>query len=611
MFANVFQRRLGLGLSGLGFASALMMASGAGAQPITGAFNFQGELASGGTPAAGLHDMRFRLFDAASGGAQVGSVLCADNVQVAAGRFVTTLDFGVNAFAGQRRFLEIDVRSDSGLNCANNAGFTTLGPRIEVGATPYATFAPTAGAAQTAASATNATNAASLNGQPASFYNSASNLSAGVLADARLSANVPRLNAATSAFTGGVSATTLTGTHVGDGTGVTNLNASNVASGTLADARLSANVPRFDALGTFTQGIQAQGAGFVAPNNGAPTVRAELGWVNDKATLRVTGSGAGARNGLTFGTISVAEAMVLSDSGELGIGVTAPTQKLDVNGAVRSRTGGFVFPDGSTQQSALQAQNQTGISGGTQNPQRLRVVVNGVSTGVLLAEPIIFNPNADTTVRILRPLSGDATWRNAYRNATNLPLVLEVLNSTTNVVVATYTFASVRPVSWITQTADAGGVYESISLVYPSNGLNGNIPTKVVSTPGDQRPPIALFRNHLPATTGVDTRLRIGTVVRTDMTVLDNPRLTNSPEPIPDIIEFQVGYSPTSTASLWPGFVANPRTPFQARFVFETTPFNYTTIFTSNAAGAVTDFMLLKVGDDGCPIEIAAIKFAL
>ncbi|GDY00649.1 hypothetical protein LBMAG48_30520 [Phycisphaerae bacterium] len=412
MFANVFQRRLGLGLSGLGFSAALMMASGAGAQPITGAFSFQGELASGGTPAAGLHDMRFRLFDAASGGAQVGSVLCADNVQVAAGRFVTTLDFGANAFAGQRRFLEIDVRSDSGLNCANNAGFTTLGPRIEVGATPYATFAPTAGAAQTAASATNA---ASLNGQPASFYSSASNLSAGVLADARLSTNVPRLNAATSAFTGGVSATTLTGTHVGDGTGVTNLNASNVASGTLADARLSANVPRLNAANVFSGAMTA--ASFAG--SGA-------GLVNLSASNVASGTLADARLSSNIPRLNAANtfALGMTINGDVGIGTSAPEAPLHVRGG-GSLGGIVVTPDVTdTQSQILLAENTTASNAmlmrynGTTNNLEFR----GRAADVESAAHMTIGRDSGV-VTVSGGLAIPATERSLWINATNFQII--------------------------------------------------------------------------------------------------------------------------------------------------------------------------------------------
>jgi hypothetical protein len=51
---------------------------------------------------------------------------------------------------------------------------------------------------------------------------------------------------------GGFSAGTVTGTFVGDGSGLTKLNAGQLASGTVADGRLSANVPLLSANQTFS-----------------------------------------------------------------------------------------------------------------------------------------------------------------------------------------------------------------------------------------------------------------------------------------------------------------------------------------------------------------------
>lgn len=44
--------------------------------------------------------------------------------------------------------------------------------------------------------------------------------------------------------------------------------------------------------------------------------------------------------------------MTLTEAGALGLGTAAPTERLDVNGRIRSRTGGFVFPDGTVQTTA-------------------------------------------------------------------------------------------------------------------------------------------------------------------------------------------------------------------------------------------------------------------
>ena len=122
--------------------AACLVASGALAQST--AFTYQGELKSEGQPAAGLHDLRFKLFDAVSGGAQIGTTQCADNVVVTDGRFTTSIDFGPQFTSTASRFLEIEVRRDTGLNCANTTGYTLLSPRQPVTPAPRATAATTA-----------------------------------------------------------------------------------------------------------------------------------------------------------------------------------------------------------------------------------------------------------------------------------------------------------------------------------------------------------------------------------------------------------------------------------------------------------------------------------
>lgn len=166
------------------------------AQPLTTSFTFQGVVNDGGTPANATYDLQFRLYDAATSGTQVGPTLCSDNLPVSSGAFSVQLDFGPSAFAGSRRFIEMSIRPDTGLGCGTSTGFTTLDPRQEVTATPYAQHA--LGAA-TASVATTALSASSLGGQPSSFYTNASNIASGTLADSRLSTNVPRVST-TNAF---------------------------------------------------------------------------------------------------------------------------------------------------------------------------------------------------------------------------------------------------------------------------------------------------------------------------------------------------------------------------------------------------------------------------
>ena len=150
-------------------AAILTLTSVAAAQPLSTAFTYQGELRDAGSPVNGTYDLRFRLYDALTGGAQLGTTLCVDNTASVDGRLTVSLDFGPQ-FAGQKRFLEVEVRRDAGLNCVNPADFVILGPRQDLSPTPNALFAL---AATTAATATNATR---LNGQLATFYTNAANL---------------------------------------------------------------------------------------------------------------------------------------------------------------------------------------------------------------------------------------------------------------------------------------------------------------------------------------------------------------------------------------------------------------------------------------------------
>lgn len=78
---------------------------------------------------------------------------------------------------------------------------------------------------------------------------SAANLASGILNDGVLSGNVPLLNASTLDFVGSATFGGLTAS----GAGLTNLNAANLASGTIDDSRLSGNVVRVNIANTLTE----------------------------------------------------------------------------------------------------------------------------------------------------------------------------------------------------------------------------------------------------------------------------------------------------------------------------------------------------------------------
>jgi hypothetical protein len=97
------------------------------------AFTYQGELLELGAPVTGPGDFQFSLWDAVSGGAQIGATVPASAIAVEDGRFTASLDFGAAAFDGDARWLEIAVDYPSG-----TGSFTTLSPRQPLSAAPYA-----------------------------------------------------------------------------------------------------------------------------------------------------------------------------------------------------------------------------------------------------------------------------------------------------------------------------------------------------------------------------------------------------------------------------------------------------------------------------------------
>jgi hypothetical protein len=83
------------------------------------AFTYQGRLDDGGSPASGLYDLSFSLYDAPSEGIQQGNPLIQFATAISNGLFTVVLDFGPQ-FPGAGRWLELGVRTNGG------EAFTTL-----------------------------------------------------------------------------------------------------------------------------------------------------------------------------------------------------------------------------------------------------------------------------------------------------------------------------------------------------------------------------------------------------------------------------------------------------------------------------------------------------
>ncbi len=111
---------------------------GVGVQALMGtAFTYQGHLKKDGTPVNGNCDFLFSLWDAETGGNQIGSNVEKTNVPVSNGLFTVQLDFGSGAFQGDARWLEIALRCPAG-----SGSYTTLSPRQPLTPAPYALALP-------------------------------------------------------------------------------------------------------------------------------------------------------------------------------------------------------------------------------------------------------------------------------------------------------------------------------------------------------------------------------------------------------------------------------------------------------------------------------------
>jgi hypothetical protein len=135
-------------------AIAVFLSGAVNAQ--TTLFSFQGKLPNEAAPASDIFEMEFRLFDAATGGTQIGATNTVGEIAVKNRSFTVWLDFGAAAFPGADRFIEISYRRSGG-----NQPFAIVFPREQVLSVPYSIRS---------LAATTADNALSLNGLDVSNF---------------------------------------------------------------------------------------------------------------------------------------------------------------------------------------------------------------------------------------------------------------------------------------------------------------------------------------------------------------------------------------------------------------------------------------------------------
>ena len=252
-------------------------------------------------------------------------------------------------------------------------------------------------------------NALNLGGIPASAYattnhtHSAAAITSGSLLDARLSANVALLNSSSLNFSGTVSA----GAFAGPGSGLTGLNADNLASGTVPDARLNPS-PNFG--GTVTAGrlkigtahtllgTRATIAGGTASSNAGTDSTIGGGTANTIMEGYYCAIGGGSYNLISN---SIANATIPGGAGNI---VSADCSFAAGTHAKAAHLGTFVWGDYQMTDFASTGTNQFlvraagGVGINTNNPQTAlhvngttRTCVLEITGGCDLAEPFPFS----------------------------------------------------------------------------------------------------------------------------------------------------------------------------------------------------------------------------
>jgi hypothetical protein len=277
----------------------------AGVSPAqTTGFTYQGRLTDSGTSANGNYDLQFALWDNVNGGTQIGSTQTINTVAVTNGVFTVSLDFGASSFPGANRFLEVSARPTGG------GSFTLLTPRQPITSTPYAV---------------RALNASSADSVPVSAVPGGS----GNYIQNTSSAQTGNFNISGNGTVGG----TLSGDIV------------NAAGGFyIGDNRvLSANGATDNIFAGVTVGINnttGRGNTFLGSESGIfnttgsnNTLLGNGAYVGAGNLTNATAIGAQAlvdqSNALVLGSINGVNGATVSTS--VGIGTSAPTNRLDVN----------------------------------------------------------------------------------------------------------------------------------------------------------------------------------------------------------------------------------------------------------------------------------------
>ncbi len=297
--------------------------------------NFQGRLtdSNGNVVPDGTYNIEFKLMSVSTGG-DVTQGSCttscvwlesrtgANKVTVSRGLFSVQLG-SVTAISSVNWNQELYLSVRVGGTAATPTWDPEMSPRHQLGMAPTAAFAGLAD------------NANNLNGQAASYYQNASNLNAGTLADARLTSNVALLNRAAQTFTG--NGNYFTGGNVGIGTAspgsLLHLNSATTTTTTVGqkDARIILQ----------NASTTLNGGGEVILGAAADTATGRYAAIGTDIKGNSLGDASGdvyiATKTLTTDT-TLTRRLVIQANGNVGIGNAAPGYKLDVTGDINSST---------------------------------------------------------------------------------------------------------------------------------------------------------------------------------------------------------------------------------------------------------------------------------
>ena len=334
-----------------------LTALGAGAShaavPLNSGFTYQGQLNQSGSPVSGTVHFRFSLWDAASGGAQLGASQVVSNVLVTGGIFTVTLnaadEFSATPFDSEARWLQIEVCTDAG--CSST---TVLTPRQPLTPSPFAF------AAKLSQTVIHHDGGMGVRINPGSVTNTAGMLSGTSVSDLVLGSFLDGgvahgfiscgYTSNTRKVSIGRASSSDPATKIFEPQLTVVSNTGNVGIGNASpEYPLSFNSNAGDKIG-LTAGANHFGLG----------VQSNLMQIHTANNLSSIGFGYGSSGAFT-------ENMRIEGGGDVGIGTNSPNAKLDVRGDVRM---------GST--------GQYLATGGPENLKIIRGSINGCGTGTIV-----------------------------------------------------------------------------------------------------------------------------------------------------------------------------------------------------------------------------------